>query len=159
MTKHKGLISNVYWNKAMSLTMAYAPARGHVDVYDINTDDWLIDFHGLYCHQRPCGCLWSVLSPEIIWTSMICAAVDHKGPGSFFGSNIDAFRLRLKMRDIEGFWDNLLSPIHPFPKRRSRINRKPLKRTLQYNRNCEAQLFTVDGFWQGFRVEEGLSFL
>lgn len=52
-----------------------------------------VKVHGLgYC-LRPRGNLWSVLSPETMWKSVIHAAADYKGQGSYFSSGIDDGRL------------------------------------------------------------------
>lgn len=66
--------------------------------------------HGSCSILRPYECLWSVLSPETMCKSMIHVPLDCKGKGSYFCSGINASRLTVDKRSIEGICDNLYSP-------------------------------------------------
>jgi hypothetical protein len=60
------------------------------------------------------------------------------------------------MRDIEGFCDDLF-PLLYSPHKRDSPDRKLLKRVLKNcDKDAEAQLLTVNGFWQ--ETGEGLGF-
>lgn len=71
-------------SRPMLMSMIHAAARSHVEV------------HVPCCCTRSCGCLWSVLPLKILWKSIICAAADCYGQGSFFCSDIDDYRLKIE---------------------------------------------------------------
>lgn len=51
--------------------LACATLNGHVGVQDPTTtgEGSYADVHDLCYHQKPCGCLWSVLQPEVVLMS------------------------------------------------------------------------------------------
>lgn len=50
--------------------MVCAVAKGHIWVHGPAEAGGCVDFQGPRYHQRPCGCLWSVLLPEPALMSM-----------------------------------------------------------------------------------------
>lgn len=79
-----------------------------------------------------------MLSPETRSKSMISAATDCEGQGSFVCSGVNDCRLTVENEKHGGFCN--YSP--------SSLNRKTLKKTLKnYDRDAKVYFFPVDGFW------------
>lgn len=83
---------------------------------------------------------------EARWKSVIHAATECYGQGSFFCMVSMTIDSQLRMRAFDGFCDNL-SPVTPLP--RDSSVRKVLKGVLKnYDKDAEVYLFRVDDFWQ-----------
>lgn len=50
-------------------------------------------------HLRPCRCLWSVLSPETMYKSVIQVPDDCKVQGNYFCQSIDDYRITVEKED------------------------------------------------------------
>lgn len=65
--------------EAMLMSVDHAANGGHVGVCGPAVVRDCVDVCGPCSHWRPCGCLWSLLSPDNMWKSIICAGADCKG--------------------------------------------------------------------------------
>lgn len=88
----------------MLMSMGCAANGGHVGVRGPRCLRGLVDVCGLCCLWRPYGGLWSVLSPETTWKSVVH---DYKEQGSFLCSGMMTADSGVRRKDVEGFYDNL----------------------------------------------------
>ena len=82
-------------------TVSAAPEAMLLSVATMMSEVWAVakgcfDARGLCCHQRPCWGLALVLMLETMWLSVIRAAADHKGQGSYFCSDIHDCRFTIE---------------------------------------------------------------